>query len=220
METYSWGRILEFRTVCSRAFLRHLETEPAGGRKPNVRLLFFSLRRSTSFPVQTLAQQTNFRDFSAIFYYRKENDTLQNLCFLTDLWHLNVFIFTLQSNSSVSEHLWKCLFRSFNVGAFSKTMVPSFFKLCVIVTLHEHYKCPSLSVTFDLYWRSQGQQKNLVMQYSSMWVVWAFALLVMNRSISQSINQKPVSARKVSFQSPESQISRSTDRQTHTQTKT
>ena len=38
-----------------------------------------------------------------------------------------------------------------NVGPFSKTKVPSFFKVCVNVTSHEHYQCASFSVTFDLY---------------------------------------------------------------------
>ena len=35
------------------------------------------------------------------------------------------------------------LVRNLNVGAFSKTMVPNFVKLCVIVTFHEHQSVPS-----------------------------------------------------------------------------
>ena len=31
-----------------------------------------------------------------------------------------------------------------NVGCFLKTIVLNFFKLCVIITSHEHYKCASL----------------------------------------------------------------------------
>ena len=49
--------------------------------------------------------------------------------------------------------------RNVNVGLFSKTMIPSFFKLCVIITCHECYKRASFLVTFDLYSRSHESRK-------------------------------------------------------------